>query len=100
MFAVAEATHGSGMQSRGTGEFQLLSRSHSLRQECAGAGRDTFRPRPGLEYHLPSETFPLIPACHWKEKQNMAALSLETHTHTYVYGQHIIKCHCGPDHQR
>lgn len=35
--ATTEPSHGSGMQSGGTDEFQLLSRSHSPRQECAGS---------------------------------------------------------------
>lgn len=33
-FATTKPSHGSGMQSGGTDEFQLLSRSHSPRQEC------------------------------------------------------------------
>lgn len=74
MFATTKPSHGSGMQRGGTGEFQPLTPTAQGRNVQA-AGRDTFPPWTWSGYHLPcSETFPPLPACHPKEKQNMAAL--------------------------
>lgn len=75
--SATEPSHGWGMQSGGRGEFQLLSCSHSPKQECTReqvetpSARDVGMPRlPGATHTTRPNAFPLPPVTERKSSSS------------------------------